>query len=231
MILNELKQQVFEANLKLVEYGLVTLTWGNVSAIDKANGIVAIKPSGVDYDKMRWEDMVIVDLNGQVVDSKLNPSSDTPTHIELYKAFPSIGGIAHTHSIKATIFAQAEMEIPCFGTTHADHFYGNIPLTRNLTEDEVKENYEKFTGKVIIERFKKIDPISVPGVLVASHAPFAWGKTAAESVKHSLILEKVAEMAYGTLSLNPESNPIENYILDKHYNRKHGPGAYYGQNK
>lgn len=231
MNLKELKQQVFEANLKLVEYGLVTLTWGNVSAIDRRNGIVAIKPSGVDYDKMKWEDIVIVDLDGILVDSKLNPSSDTPTHIELYKAFPEIGGIAHTHSLKATTFAQAKMEIPCFGTTHADHFYGNIPLTRILTEAEVNENYEKYTGKVIIERFEKIDPISTPGVLVASHAPFTWGKTAAEAVKHSFILEKIAEMAYGTFALNPESKPIENYILDKHYNRKHGPDAYYGQNK
>jgi len=231
MTLKELKQQVFEANLKLVEYGLVTLTWGNVSAIDRSNGIVAIKPSGVDYDTMKLEDMVIVDLNGQLVDSKLNPSSDTPTHIELYKAFPKIGGIAHTHSINATKFAQANIEIPCFGTTHADHFFGNIPITRSLSEMEVNENYEKFTGRVIIERFNGIDPISVPGVLVASHAPFAWGKTAAEAVKHSLILEKVAEMAYGTLALNPECKPIEDYILNKHYNRKHGPEAYYGQKK
>lgn len=229
MNLNKLKEDVLKANLKLVEYGLVTLTWGNVSGIDRDNGLIVIKPSGVDYDKMKSDDMVVVDLNGNVVEGNLNPSSDTPTHIELYKSFKGIGGIAHTHSTYAVIFAQARKEIPCFGTTHADHFFGNIPLTRVLSEKEVNDNYEKYTGTVIIERFKDLDPLSVPGVLAASHAPFAWGKNAMESVKHSLILEKVAEMAYGTLLLNPETEPIEDYVMNKHYMRKHGPDAYYGQ--
>lgn len=229
MRLQKLKQDVLEANLKLVEYNLVTLTWGNVSAIDRTEGLVVIKPSGVEYDKMTSDDMVIVDMEGNLIEGIWRPSSDTPTHLELYKAFPQIGGITHTHSNFATIFAQAEIEIPCFGTTHADYFYGNVPLTRVLTKDEVDEAYEKNTGKVIIERFTNLDASSVPGVLVASHAPFAWGKTASESVKHSLVLEKVAEMAMGTLRLKANCEPIEQYVLDKHYFRKHGPNAYYGQ--
>jgi L-ribulose-5-phosphate 4-epimerase len=229
MSLKKLKEEVFLANLKLVEYGLVTLTWGNVSAIERSEGLVVIKPSGIDYDKMNAEDMVVVDMEGNPVEGKWRPSSDTPTHIQLYKAFPQIGGIAHTHSINATVFAQAEMEIPCFGTTHADHFYGNVPLTRVLTENEVNSGYEKHTGSVIIERFANLDPLACPGVLVASHAPFTWGKSASESVKHSLILEKIAEMALGTLSLRKDCEPIEQYVLDKHYFRKHGPNAYYGQ--
>lgn len=231
MSIKDLKKDVLEANLKLVDYGLVTLTWGNVSAVDRSEGLVVIKPSGIDYSKMTAEDMVVVDFEGNTVEGKWKPSSDTATHIELYKAFPKIGGIAHTHSLNATIFAQAEIEIPCFGTTHADHFYGNIPLTRVLTENEVNSDYEKFTGDVIIERFKNLDPQSVPGVLVASHAPFTWGNTAMEAVKHSLILERVAEMALGTLTLKSNCEPIEQYVLDKHYNRKHGPNAYYGQKK
>lgn len=231
MSLKELKEEVFEANIQLVKYNLVTLTWGNVSAIDRNEGLVVIKPSGVDYDKMTAEDMVVIDINGNLIEGKWNPSSDTPTHLELYKAFPNIGGITHTHSNYATIFAQAEMEIPCFGTTHADHFYGNVPITRILTEQEVNEAYEKNTGKVIIERFTNLDPISVPGVLVASHAPFTWGGNVGESVKHSLILERIAEMALGTLSLKSNCEPIEKYVLDKHYNRKHGANAYYGQDK
>lgn len=229
MSLNKLKKEVFEANLKLVEYGLVSLTWGNVSAIDRTEGLVVIKPSGVDYAEMSADDMVVIDMTGNPVEGKWRPSSDTPTHLELYKAFPQIGGIAHTHSNYATMFAQAETEIPCFGTTHADHFYGNVPLTRVLTEQEVNEAYEKNTGNVIIERFTNLDPLSVPGVLVASHAPFTWGKNAAESVKHSLILERIAEMALGTLSIKSNCDPIEQYVLDKHYFRKHGPNAYYGQ--
>lgn len=231
MSIKDLKKDVLEANLKLVDYGLVTLTWGNVSAVDRSEGLVVIKPSGIDYSKMTAEDMVVVDFEGNTVEGKWKPSSDTATHIELYKAFSKIGGIAHTHSLNATIFAQAEIEIPCFGTTHADHFYGNIPLTRVLTENEVNSDYEKFTGDVIIERFKNLDPQSVPGVLVASHAPFTWGNTAMEAVKHSLILERVAEMALGTLTLKSNCEPIEQYVLDKHYNRKHGPNAYYGQKK
>ncbi|MCW8849551.1 MAG: L-ribulose-5-phosphate 4-epimerase [Melioribacteraceae bacterium] len=227
--MHKLKQDVLEANLKLVEHNLVTLTWGNVSAIDRTEGLVVIKPSGVEYDKMKSDDMVVVDLEGNLIEGIWRPSSDTPTHLELYKAFPQIGGITHTHSKYATIFAQAEIEIPCFGTTHADYFYGNIPLTRVLTKAEVEEAYEKNTGTVIIERFSNLDPLSVPGVLVASHAPFAWGKTASESVKHSLVLERVAEMAMSTLKLKPDCEPIEQYVLDKHYFRKHGPNAYYGQ--
>lgn len=229
MSINQLKKDVLEANLKLVEYGLVTLTWGNVSAVDRTEGLIVIKPSGIDYDNMKAEDMVLIDMDGNPVEGKWRPSSDTQTHIELYKAFPQIGGIAHTHSLNATIFAQAEMEIPCFGTTHADHFYGNIPLTRVLSEKEVNTAYEKFTGTVIIERFNNLDPLSVPGILVASHAPFTWGKTAMDSVKNSLILERVAEMALGTMSLKNNCEPIEQYVMDKHYFRKHGPNAYYGQ--
>lgn len=229
MSLQKLKEDVLKANLKLVEYNLVTLTWGNVSAIDRTEGLVVIKPSGIDYSEMSPADMVVIDMNGNPVDGKWRPSSDALTHLELYKAFPQIGGITHTHSNYATIFAQAEIEIPCFGTTHADHFYGNIPLTRILTQQEVNEAYEKNTGSVIIERFTNLDPLSMPGVLVASHAPFTWGRTAGESVKHSLILERIAEMAFGTLSLKSNCKPIEQYVLDKHYFRKHGPDAYYGQ--
>ncbi len=229
MNIKHLKEQVVEANHKLVEYGLVTLTWGNVSGIDRTEGLVAIKPSGVDYNVMKADDIVVVDMEGSIVEGKWKPSSDTQTHLELYKNFDQIGGIAHSHSKYATMFAQAEIEIPCFGATHADHFYGNVPLTRILSEEEVNENYEKNTGSVIIERFTNLDPLSIPGVLVASHAPFTWGKDASEAVKHSLILERVAEMAYGTFQLNSEIEPIENYIRDKHYQRKHGPNAYYGQ--
>ncbi|MDX1700810.1 MAG: L-ribulose-5-phosphate 4-epimerase [Melioribacteraceae bacterium] len=229
MSIKSLKEEVCQANLKLVEYGLVTLTWGNVSAIDRNESLVVIKPSGIDYKEMTPDDMVVTDMEGNQVDGKWKPSSDTPTHIELYKAFPHVGGISHSHSPHATMFAQAEMEIPCFGTTHADHFFGNVPLTRLLSEKEVNEAYEKNTGIVIIERFANIDPSSIPGVLVASHAPFTWGKTAMESVKHSLILERIAEMAIGTLSLKPNCEQIKEYILNKHYLRKHGPNAYYGQ--
>ncbi|MBU0472978.1 MAG: L-ribulose-5-phosphate 4-epimerase [Bacteroidetes bacterium] len=229
--MEELKNEVCNANLKLVEYGLVTLTWGNVSAINRTEGLVVIKPSGIDYDKMDADDMVVVDLDGKLIEGKWKPSSDTPTHIELYKAFPQIGGISHTHSINATIFAQAKKEIPCFGTTHADHFYGNVPLTRVLSENEVVTAYEKFTGTVIIERFKELDPLSIPGILVASHAPFTWGKSAMEAINNSLILERIAEMALGTLAINNKCEPIEQYVLDKHYFRKHGANSYYGQNK
>lgn len=224
-----LKEQVVEANHKLVEYGLVTLTWGNVSGIDRTEGLVAIKPSGVGYDVMKADDIVIVDMEGSIVEGKWKPSSDTQTHLELYKNFDQIGGIAHSHSKYATMFAQAEIEIPCFGTTHADHFYGNVPLTRVLMEQEVIDTYEKNTGSIIVERFIKLDPNALPGVLVASHAPFTWGKDASEAVQHSFILERIAEMAYGTLTLNSEIEPVENYIIDKHYQRKHGPNAYYGQ--
>jgi len=227
--MQELKKQVAQANVDLVKYGLVTLTWGNVSGIDRDEGLVVIKPSGVDYKTMSAEDMVIVDMKGKVIEGKWKPSSDTATHLELYKAFKNIGGVTHTHSTYATIFCQAGIEIPCYGTTHADHFDGTIPLTRFLTEQEVDEAYEKYTGKIIIERFKDLDPIATPGVLVWGHAPFCWGKSAEDSVKNSLVLERVAQMAYATRHLNSDSNPLPDYILRKHFNRKHGPNAYYGQ--
>lgn len=230
-MLEDLKQKVLQANLDLVKYDLVTLTWGNVSGIDREKNLVVIKPSGVDYDVMKTEDMVVVDLNGKIAEGNLKPSSDTPTHIELYKNFKGIGGITHSHSEYATVFAQACKEIPCYGTTHADHFYGNIPLTRFLTKEEVEENYELNTGKIIIERFKDLDPAATPGVLLAGHAPFTWGVSPAESVKNNLILERVAEMAFAALQLNPELKTLPAHILKKHYLRKHGPNAYYGQTK
>jgi len=228
-MLEKLKEEVLQANIDLVKYGLVVLTWGNVSGIDRKENLVIIKPSGVDYNELSPEDMVVLDLEGNVIEGKLKPSSDTPTHIELYKAFKDIGGITHTHSNYATIFAQACKEIPCYGTTHADHFYGSIPLTRFLTKEEVEENYELYTGKVIVEKFKEISPINMPAVLVAGHAPFAFGKSAIDSVRNALILERVAEMAIGTVNLNSMAQELPKYILEKHYKRKHGPNAYYGQ--
>jgi len=228
-MLEPLKEQVCRANLDLVAHGLVTLTWGNVSGISDDRQHVAIKPSGVPYDQMRPEQMVVVDLAGDVVEGKLRPSSDTPTHVLLYRHFANIGGITHTHSRHATIFAQARMEIPCFGTTHADHFFGPVPVTRPLTEQELDEAYEANTGNVIVERFRDLDAAAIPAVLVAGHAPFAWGKNAAESVKNAVALEAVAEMALGTLALRPGGVPLESYVLEKHYQRKHGPNAYYGQ--
>ena len=228
-MLEKLKKEVLKANLDLVKLGLVTLTWGNVSGIDRSKGLIVIKPSGVDYNKLTIKNMVVVDLKGKVVEGKKRPSSDTPTHIELYKAFPEIGGITHTHSKYATVFSQACKEIPCLGTTHADHFYGTIPVTRLLTEEEVNTDYELNTGKVIIERFENINPLSMPGVLVAGHAPFAFGKSASESVRNGLILERVAGMALSTFQLNPNINELPDYITEKHYKRKHGPDAYYGQ--
>lgn len=230
-MLEQLKEEVFRANIDLVKYGLVTLTWGNVSGVDRSEGIVVIKPSGVNYDAMTARDMVAVDLNAKVVEGKLRPSSDTPTHVELYKAFPAIGGITHTHSLYATTFAQACREIPCLGTTHADHFNGPVPVSRFLTEEEVKADYERNTGKVIIERFFGLDAISTPGILVAGHAPFCWGSDASESVKNSVVLERVAQMALGAFQLNPNLNELFQYIQAKHYQRKHGPNAYYGQKK
>jgi L-ribulose-5-phosphate 4-epimerase len=229
-MLEQLKEEVLCANLDLVKHGLVVLTWGNVSAISRADNLVVIKPSGVEYDKLKIDDMVVVDFNGKVIEGSKRPSSDTPTHIELYKAFTEIGGITHTHSNYATIFAQACKEIPCLGTTHADHFYGPVPVTRFLTEFEVESAYEKNTGKIIIETFSEMDYLSTPGVLVGGHAPFSWGKNAAESVKNGLILERVAQMALSTFQLNPGVNELPEYILNKHYQRKHGPDAYYGQN-
>jgi L-ribulose-5-phosphate 4-epimerase len=230
-VLKTLRQQVLEANLDLVAMNLVTLTWGNVSGISREEGLVVIKPSGVEYKKMKVNDLVVVDLSGKIIEGDLRPSSDTPTHLELYKAFTDIGGIAHSHSEYATVFAQACKEIVCFGTTHADSFDGNVPLTRFLKKNEVEKNYELNTGKVIVERFKKLDQTAVPGVLVAGHAPFTWGKDANEAVKNNLILERIAKMALNSLGLNTKLKQLPDYILRKHNQRKHGPDAYYGQKK
>lgn len=230
-MLKKLKEIVLKANLDLVKYNLVTLTWGNVSGIDRKSNLIVIKPSGIDYDEMNIDDMTVVNLKGDIIEGNNKPSSDTLTHIELYKSFENIGGIAHSHSEYATIFAQACKEIPCFGTTHADHFNGNIPVTKYLTEKEVKKNYELNTGKVIINRFRNLDPSANPGVLVAGHAPFTWGKDPIEAVKNNLILEKIAKMAYCSLQLNSNLANLPEYIQNKHYSRKHGPDAYYGQIK
>ncbi len=232
-MLEELKKQVCDTNLELVRRGIVVYTWGNVSGIDRESGLVVIKPSGVNYDGMKPEDMVVVKLDtGEKVEGKWNPSSDTDTHLELYRAFPEIGGIAHTHSINAVAFAQAGKSIPALGTTHADYFNGDIPCTRELTEEEVNKAYEMNTGKVIIECLKKgkIDPMAVPGVVVNNHGPFSWGKNADSAVYHAVVLEVVAEMSIKSLLLNPQSK-MPHYILDKHYTRKHGPNAYYGQDR
>lgn len=228
-MLEQLKQEVLEANLSLPKYGLVTFTWGNVSGIDREKGLVVIKPSGVEYDVMTAEDMVVVDLEGNVIEGRLNPSSDTPTHLELYKAFPKVGGIIHTHSPWATSWAQAGRSIPAYGTTHADYFYGAIPCTRQLTKTEVATAYEKETGTVIIEAFKGTDPMAVPGVVVYKHGPFAWGKSPKEAVHNAVVMETCANMAYHAEMISGEKREIEQYLLDKHYMRKHGPNAYYGQ--
>jgi L-ribulose-5-phosphate 4-epimerase len=227
-MLEALKEAVFKANLNLVKHGLVLFTWGNVSGIDRKNNLIVIKPSGVSYDAMKPEDMVVVDFDCNVIGGTLKPSSDTLTHIELYKAFPEIGGIVHTHSTYAVAWAQALKAIPAMGTTHADHFYGEIPCTRELTKDEVERGYEKETGTVIIETFKNIDPLHVPGVLVGNHGPFAWGANAEKAVYNAVVLEEVARMALFTMQLG-NTNPIKQYLLDKHFNRKHGKNAYYGQ--
>lgn len=218
-----------QANVDLAACGLVTLTWGNVSGINAARDRVVIKPSGVPYQRLRPAEMVVVDLDGRVLEGDLRPSSDTPTHVLLYRYFAGIGGITHTHSRHATMFAQARREIPCLGTTHADHFFGPVPVTRPLTDEEVAANYEANTGSVILERFAELDPQAMPAVLVAGHAPFTWGKDATDSLKNAIALEAVAEMALGTRLLNPHAPRLENYVLNKHYQRKHGPHAYYGQ--
>ncbi|SCD19726.1 L-ribulose-5-phosphate 4-epimerase UlaF [Proteiniphilum saccharofermentans] len=228
MSIQELKQQVFQANLDLVKHGLVIFTWGNVSGIDREKGWVVIKPSGVSYDDMKAEDMVVVDMDGNIVEGNLKPSSDTPTHLELYKAFPSIGGIVHTHSTYATAWAQAGCDIPNIGTTHADYFSGNIPCTRDMTEPEVKGEYEKETGTVIIERFSELNPAHIPGVLVKNHGPFSWGKDPHEAVHNAVVMEQVAKMAFIAYQVNPNLTMNE-LLIQKHFFRKHGPGAYYGQ--
>ena len=232
-MLEELKEKVCKANLDLVKHGLVIFTWGNVSAIDRQSGLVVIKPSGVSYDNMKPSDMVVVDLDGKVVEGELNPSSDTPTHVELYKAFPNIGGVVHTHSTYATAFAQAGKDIPNIGTTHADYFYQDIPCTRDMTEAEVKGAYELETGKVIVDEFlnrRKINPDHTPGVLVKNHGPFSWGKDANNAVYNAKVMEQCAKMAFVAFSVNPNltMNPL---LIEKHYQRKHGPNAYYGQKK
>ena len=229
-MLEELKKIVFEANMELVQRGMVIYTWGNVSGIDSARGLVVIKPSGVEYDRMRWQDMTVVDMDGKIVEGDYKPSSDLLTHLELYKRFPEIGGVVHTHSENAVAFAQAGKSIPALGTTHADYFYGEIPCTRPLSCEEIAEAYELNTGKVIVETFEDRDAMAMPGCVVRNHGPFTWGKTPSEAVYHAVVLDKVAEMAIKTLSINPHTTSVDQYLLDKHYFRKHGANAYYGQN-
>ena len=234
-MLEKLKKQVYNANMQLVKHGLIIFTWGNVSAIDRETGYVVIKPSGVEYDDMSPMDMVVVDLDGNIIEGCLKPSSDTPTHLELYKAFPNIGGITHTHSLYATSFAQAGRGIKPFGTTHADYFGGTVPCTRKMTPHEISGDYEKNTGLVIAETFDNIDPDRIHGVLVYSHGPFTWGKDAMHSVETAVVLENIAQMALNTeiLQISVGNNggiPMQQDLLNKHFNRKHGPGAYYGQN-
>jgi L-ribulose-5-phosphate 4-epimerase len=227
-MLEELKQKVCEANLSLVKHGLVLFTWGNVSAIDREKEMVVIKPSGVPYEKMNPSDMVVLNLYGKVVEGHYKPSSDAPTHLVLYRQFSSVGGIVHTHSEWATSWAQAGRGIPPVGTTHADYFYGEIPCTRQMTKEEVEGAYEQETGNVIIERFRDLDPAKMPGVLVQNHGPFAWGKDAAEAVHNAVVMEEVAKMAFRSFILNPETH-MNSFLLDKHFLRKHGKNAYYGQ--
>ncbi|MHB8097265.1 MAG: L-ribulose-5-phosphate 4-epimerase [Erysipelotrichaceae bacterium] len=228
-MLEELKQEVLDANLCLPKYGLVVFTWGNVSAIDKSGQYVAIKPSGVEYDVLTRDDIVIVDLNGNVIEGHFNPSSDTPTHLELYRNFPGIKGIVHTHSRWATIFSQAKLDLNPFGTTHADYFYGKIPCTRLMSCEEIENDYELNTGKVIVETFKNIDSLHVQAVLVASHGPFAWGKSAMDAVHQAVVLEEIAMMNWHAFMINKDLGSMQNVLLNKHFLRKHGKNAYYGQ--
>ncbi|MCD7880870.1 MAG: L-ribulose-5-phosphate 4-epimerase [Clostridiales bacterium] len=232
-MLEELKQKVYEANMELPRRGLVTYTWGNVSGIDRERGLFVIKPSGVEYDALRPEDLLVMDLEGNQVEGELNHSSDTKTHLVLYNEFPQIGGIVHTHSPYAVGWAQAGEDIPCYGTTHADYFYGPIPCARHLTREELDEDYERNTGKIIVEEFRArgIDPVAVPAVICHSHGPFTWGKDAAQAVYHAVVLEEVAKMAIFTRQVAPNAAPAPQRIQDKHYLRKHGPNAYYGQKK
>jgi L-ribulose-5-phosphate 4-epimerase len=234
-MLESLKESVYEANMALKEHGLIVFTWGNVSGIDREKGLFVIKPSGVPYEDLKPSDMVVMNLQGEKVEGELNPSSDTPTHLELYKAFPSAGGVVHTHSRWATVWSQAGRGIPAYGTTHGDYFYGEIPCTRFMTKDEIEGEYECETGRVIIETFesRQIDPATVPAVLVRSHGPFAWGKDAGEAVHNAVVLEELAMMAWHTENIAAAhgKEPMQQELLDKHFLRKHGPGAYYGQKK
>ena len=231
-MLEALKKEVYEANMALPRYGLITFTWGNVSGIDREKGLIVIKPSGVPYEELTVEDMVVIDLEGNKVEGELNPSSDTDTHLELYRNFPDLGGIVHTHSKWATIWAQAGRGIPAYGTTHADYFYGEIPCTRQMSKGEIQGKYELETGKVIVERFKDMNPNFVPAVLVYSHGPFTWGKDAAEAVHNAVVLEEVAMMAWHTENLSGTvTSSMDQTLLDKHFLRKHGANAYYGQGK
>ncbi|MBQ9911058.1 MAG: L-ribulose-5-phosphate 4-epimerase [Lachnospiraceae bacterium] len=227
--MEQLKQEVYEANMELVEKGLVIYTWGNVSGIDRDTGLVVIKPSGVDYDTLKPEDMTVVDLQGNIVEGRFRPSSDTKTHLVLYRTYPQIGGIVHTHSVWAVAFAQAGMPIPALGTTHADYFYGDILCTRGLTEEEINDDYEENTGNVIVETIGDHDPMACPGIVVRNHGPFAWGKSAKGAVYNAVVLDKVAEMDAKTFMVDPGADRAPQYLLDKHYFRKHGANAYYGQ--
>jgi L-ribulose-5-phosphate 4-epimerase len=230
-MLEQLKQEVLEANLALPKYGLVTFTWGNVSGIDRKQGLVVIKPSGVPYEELKVEQLVVVNLQGDIVEGNLRPSSDTPTHLALYRNFEGIGGVVHTHSSWATSWAQAGRGIPALGTTHGDYFYGTIPCTRKMTQEEIAGEYELETGHVIIETFKDLNPMNVPGVLVNQHAPFSWGKNANDAVHNAVVTEEVAKMAYRSFVLNPELGDMDQSLLNKHFLRKHGANAYYGQKK
>jgi len=227
--MQQLKQQVFDANMALPHYGLVTFTWGNVSAIDRERGLVVIKPSGVPYETMQAEDMVVVDLQSNIVEGRYRPSSDTPTHLELYRRYPHLGGIVHTHSTHATAWAQAGLSIPALGTTHADYFFGDIPCTRALTAAEVAGEYELNTGKVIVETLGDTNPLHTPGIVVYQHGPFSWGKDAVDAVHNAVVMEEVAKMAWIACGINPRLRHIDGYLMDKHFSRKHGPNAYYGQ--
>jgi L-ribulose-5-phosphate 4-epimerase len=227
----DLKKAVCEANLELQKHRLIIYSWGNVSGIDRSAGLIIIKPSGVPYEELTPDKMVVLDMEGKIIEGNLNPSSDTPTHLELYKNFEAIGGICHTHSPSATMWAQACKEIPCFGTTHADNFHGPIPVTDIMTNEQIHGDYELNTGKVIIERFTGLDPMHMPAVLVANHGPFTWGTNPATAVEATVVLEQIAAMALGTITINPGQGPISRALLDKHYLRKHGKNAYYGQSR